>query len=178
MLSSLIYFGFFFKRGFLLKKMDPICKGLHWFCCSLRLMIKFWNHNITESFPSNQLGAKLLHILQNVICAVKPSRSQQQLCTCKSKALGLCKPAVLCRACPPALLCRWATRAGAPSCELMKNVHHDPRQNKFTWCDFTSFSQTNFSKFTSISVSGDEFYTQNLSNRCIVSMTCRFHEFI
>ena len=68
MLSSII-FSFSKEASILLKKMDPICKGLHWFCCSLRLMIKFWNHNITEFFPSNQLGAKLLHILQNVICA-------------------------------------------------------------------------------------------------------------
>ena len=81
----------FSKRGFFLtKKMDPICKGLHWFCCFLRLMIKFWNHNNTNNwthwyFPSNQLGAKLVHILQNVICTGKTSRSQQQLCTCESK---------------------------------------------------------------------------------------------
>ena len=82
---------FCFKKGFFLtKKIDPICKGLHLICCFLRLMIKFWNHNNTNNwthwyFPSNQLGAKLVHILQNVICTGKTSRSQQQLCTCESK---------------------------------------------------------------------------------------------
>ena len=95
---------FFFKKRLLLdKKMDPICKGLHWFCCFLRLMIKFWNHNnsdwteLTDIFRQINWGQSYCTFCRTWSVLGKPHVHSN---SCARVRVNLCKPAVGCRTVP------------------------------------------------------------------------------